>query len=94
MKKTPENLVKSEIKDWLDMRGWFHFSLLQGLGACPGLPDLIAVKNGMVLFIEVKSDKGRLTNAQTAFAGKITGRGGHYIVARGYEDIVRFAGEE
>jgi len=87
MKKTPENLVKREIKDWLSLKGWFHFPILQGLGAYPGIPDIIAMKNGVVLFIEVKSEKGKLSPSQQDFFRNVENQGCNYIIARSYKDI-------
>lgn len=84
---TPETAVKQEIKDWLNIKGWFNFHILQQLGSYPGSPDRIAVKDGIVLFIEVKSEKGKMSEKQQIFMGDIIEHGGHYIVARGYEDI-------
>jgi len=87
MKNTPESLVKQEIKNYLDLYNWFHFHIRQGLGSYPGAPDRIAMKNGIVLFIEVKSAKGRLSESQQDFMAHIVNHGGHYIIARGYEEI-------
>ena len=90
MKQTPENLVKKEIKDWLDAYGFFHFPLTAGLGCHPGLPDRIAIKDCVVLFIEIKGPKGELSANQIFFRRDVESRGGHYIVARGYEDIEQY----
>ena len=89
-KKTPENLVKDEIKDYLNLKGWFHFPVMQGMGSYHGIPDRIAVKDGVVLFIEVKSPSGKLTEHQRAFCDKIEDHRGYYLVVRGYEDIERW----
>jgi len=86
-KQTPENLVKAEVKMWLDAHGFFHFPLTAGLGSYPGLPDRIAVKNGVVLFIEIKAPNGKLSEAQAWFGECIHAEDCYYIVARGYEDI-------
>jgi len=87
MKPTPENLVKKEVKDYLDATGWFHFPILQGLGAHKGICDRIAVRDGVVLFIEIKAPSGQLTEKQKRFRDSIELWGGIYIEARGYEDI-------
>jgi len=87
MKNTPENLVKQEIKNYLDLYNWFHFHIRQGLGSYPGTPDRIAMKNGIVLFIEVKSKTGELSDKQKDFMRDTQCHGCHYIIARGYEDI-------
>ena len=90
MKKTPENLVKKEIKDYLDVTGWFHFPISQGLRSHKGISDRIAIKNGTVLFIEVKAPGGLLSADQKEFRKKIEINGGIYIEARGYKDIERY----
>lgn len=87
---TPETVVKNQIKDWLNIKGWFNFPILQGLGAYPGIPDRIAIKNSIVLFIECKSEKGKLSEKQQVMMRDIYEHGGNYIIARGYEDIENY----
>jgi hypothetical protein len=60
---------------------------MQGLGSYRGISDLIAIKNGRVLFIECKAPEGQLSKYQKRFKRNIEASGGIYIVARGYEDI-------
>ena len=90
MKKTLENLVKEQIKDYLNIMGWSHFPIRQGLGCYKGLCDRIAIKNGKVLFIEYKSQKGRLTSDQEKFKKYIEMHGGIYVEARSYEDVTKY----
>ena len=90
MKKTPENIVKKEIKDWLTLHGFFHFHLMAGLGSYPGTPDRIAIKDGKVLFIEIKGPTGKISENQTLFGAHISGAYGHYVIARGHEDLVAY----
>lgn len=91
MKKiTPETAIKGQIKGWLSINGWFHFHILQGLGAFKGCPDIVAIKDGLVLFIEVKTDTGKQSANQEAFEHSIVEQGGHYLIARGYEDILDY----
>src|SRR5262245_34296156 len=53
--------------------------ILAGLGVVPGVPDVIAIKDGRTFALELKSDAGRLTpsqdNCHTAMraAGAIVG---------------------
>lgn len=47
-----------------------------------GISDLIAVKNGRVVFIEVKTPRGRLSEYQEQFAENLRGHGGEYMVMR------------
>jgi len=87
MKSTPENAIKRQIKDWLKWNGWFSFPILQGLGSYKGIPDLIAIKDGVVLFIEVKAPKGRLTPNQKQFRQDLVEHGGIYVIARDCDDV-------
>ena len=58
---TEETLIKEEIKEWLDVNGWFHFHILQRRYAYKGISDIIAIRKGQVAFIEVKSKTGKLS---------------------------------
>ena len=87
---TPETAIKKEIKDYLRVNGWFVFHLLAGLGCYPGAPDLIAINRGVVLFIEVKTETGKLSDNQAQFGIDLGLKQGCYIVARGYEDIIKY----
>lgn len=89
--QTPENIVKKAVKDYLSLCGYFHFPLRAGLGSFPGLPDRIAIKFGIVLFIEVKSASGKLSEAQKFFRAQIQARGrlnAYYIIVRQISDLM------
>ena len=89
MKKvTPETAIKKEVKDYLKLRGWFEFPITQGLGSYPGISDIIAVRNGVVLFIEVKTETGKQSGAQKEFELLCKDRGIPYILARSLEDVM------
>jgi len=84
-----ENDVRRVCKDYLQIKGWFVFHLLQGLGCYPGLTDLIAVKYGRVLFIELKRPgKSRQSLKQALFQNDIERAGGEYILVRCLEDLI------
>lgn len=63
--------------------------MLQGLGAAKGIPDRIAVKNGIFYGIEVKTPKGRMSEFQQSFRDRLTAAGGVYIEARSLEDVMK-----
>ncbi|MEW6095057.1 MAG: hypothetical protein AB1567_00830 [bacterium] len=85
--KITETDIKRQVKDYLNLRGWFNFPITQGLGSYKGLPDIIACKNGQVLFIEVKTSTGRQTIWQKVFQQKIEKARCKYILVRGIEDL-------
>lgn len=86
-KITPENIVKGQCKDWLNVGGFFHFPILQGLGAYRGIADTVIVKDGIVLFCEYKAPKGKQSPDQEQFEEDVVSHGGIYLVSKGYEDI-------
>jgi len=87
---TEETAIKKQIKQYLDYTGWFSFHVLQGLGSFHGVPDKIAIKNGIVLFIEIKSSTGRQSGHQKRFQELIENHGGYYLLARSVEDVDRY----
>ena len=78
--KLKENDVKAQVKDYLDIMGWYHFPLLQGIGSHPGLPDRIAIKNGRTIYIECKSPRGEQRPAQIVFEENIVRQKGEYLM--------------
>ena len=84
---TPETALKSAIKSYLQWNGWFVWHSLQGLGCYPGVADLTAIKEGRVLFIEVKTPRGRQSENQILFGNDVRTHGGTYKVVRSLDDI-------
>jgi hypothetical protein len=39
-------------------------AILKGLGVVPGIPDVLALKDGRLFALELKADRGRLTPVQ------------------------------
>ncbi|MFH2042415.1 MAG: VRR-NUC domain-containing protein [Acidobacteriota bacterium] len=76
MKKNikPETLIMRQIKEYLEYRGWFVYRNHQSLGSYPGIPDLTALKNGRVVWIEVKRPGGKISEPQASFANNIQGQ--------------------
>lgn len=87
--KLSESDIKLQCKQYLSLKGWFHFHIMAGIGSYSGSPDRIAVKNGRVLFIEVKTEKGTQSNDQIDFQADVEGSGGEYYVVRSLEDLIR-----
>lgn len=86
-KTTPETALKKQIRDYLRWNGWFVFPILQGLGAYPGISDMIALKNRQVLFIEAKRPNGRQSEKQAEFERNVTEKGGQYIIVKSLDDL-------
>lgn len=88
MKKNESSILRA-VRDYLRLRGWFVIRIQQGLGAHKGITDLIAIKNGVTVWIECKTASGKLSEHQKRFQEQITASGGIYIIARGVEDIIK-----
>jgi Holliday junction resolvase len=81
---TPETAEKKAIKDYLNLMGIFNFHVLQGLGCYPGIPDIIAVINGIMIGIEIKAKNkkgliGKQSDKQVCFQQALENSGGIYI---------------
>jgi Holliday junction resolvase len=82
-----ETDIRRQVTDYLQLRQYFCFYVLQGLGAYKGIPDLIAVKDGRVLFIELKTPRGRQSEYQRKFQANLEAAGGEYVLCRGVDDL-------
>ena len=87
--KITETDIRRQVRDYLRLRGWFCFHVLQGLGAYRGISDLIAAKDGRVIFVELKTARGRQSEHQRQFEMDLTAAGGEYLLCRGVEDLMR-----
>jgi len=85
--KVTEKAIMQQIKYALSVYGWFVFRVPPSVYGQKGLCDLIAIKNGMVVFIEVKAENGRQSDEQKVFEAKINSAGGIYILARSIDDV-------
>ena len=85
-----ENEVKRQVRDYLKLMGWFSFPLTAGLGSYKGSPDRIAVKDGRVLFLEIKKPiGGKHSDYQKQFQADLEEHGGEYYLVRSLEEVMR-----
>jgi Holliday junction resolvase len=85
-----EDDIKNQVKDYLDLKGYFHFPLLAGMGSYKGIPDRIAIKGGRVLFLEIKKPAGwKQSDEQKEFQANIERVGGEYYLVRSLEEIMK-----
>ena len=89
-----ESEIRKAIQDYLRWTGWFVYYNLAGLGSYPGLSDLVAVRGGRVVHIEVKTPKGVQSEKQRRFQRKLEAAGGEYVLARGIEDVEHLGGKK
>ena len=83
-----EKDIQKLIKDYLLAKGWFCVKIhQQGKYCFKGISDLIAVKDGITIFVEVKTPTGKLRPEQMSFMEQIQNHGAKYIIARSLDDI-------
>lgn len=69
-------------------RGQIRQSILVGMGVHPGFPDLIVISGGRVLFLEVKSQTGRLRKSQEGFRDTVSVQGFGWALVRSVDDAL------
>lgn len=99
MKDIPEFAIQNQILNYLRVNGIFHWRqennarfdkkkgrhLFYGM---KGVPDILGIlKDGRLLAIEVKSEKGVVSIHQDHFIKMINERNGIAFVARSWEDV-------
>lgn len=86
--KPSESDIRGQVKDYLRLRGWFVWYILQaGVGVYRGLPDLMATKTGEVIAIELKRPGGKQSEHQKQFQIDYEAAGCRYILTRGIDDL-------
>lgn len=63
-------------------------AILQGMGVHRGFADLIVLSGGRVLFLEVKSQTGRLSPAQANFRDVVRDQGFAWALVRSVDDAL------
>ena len=87
-----ENDIKIQVKQYLDLRGWFNFYILQGLGSFNGIPDRIAIKDGRTLYLEIKKPGGTQSPAQIDFERNIKFQKGEYYLIDDLDSLIKIIG--
>jgi len=89
-KTQPESYILNQVRDILRLDGWDVTRHQQGMGSRRGFPDLTALKDGVTLYIEIKTQTGKQSAYQVEFERICTEHGGKYILARSVEDVKPF----
>jgi len=69
-------------------RGAKRQAILVGMGVHPGFADLLVLCDGRVLFLELKSLKGRLSPSQEAFRDTVLAQGHGWALVRALDDAL------
>ena len=97
--RVSEASVQRAIMEYLTLHGWIVFSFAAGgthkalRGSVPqGWPDLLALKDGRYVHLEVKAPGGKLTAGQLAMHERLRDAGATVLMARGIEDLYEMMG--
>jgi len=66
-----EKAWQQRVTDLARLRGWLVFHPLNSRGSTPGWPDLCLVRDGQLIFAELKTDTGRVTRDQQLWLDKL-----------------------
>lgn len=88
-----ESEIQKQIVDYLKATRWLVIRNQQNIGSHKGLSDLTALRDGRVLFIEVKGPRGVQSDHQERFQREVEAHGGQYVLARRLEDVWEAIGE-
>jgi hypothetical protein len=104
LRRCPEETIQRAVFEHLAVRGAagvfaFHpanggyrrpveAACLKGLGVRPGVPDMIAIHRGQVYAIELKTERGRATDAQLHAIEDIRRAGGHVQICCGLDQAL------
>lgn len=82
--------IRTEIKRYLEAMSWFVFHVhQQGYRCYKGISDYIAVKNGVVIFVEVKKPGGKQSDEQIKFEDNIISHKGLYFCVDSLDKLIR-----
>ena len=104
MKKNEELQIQSAVVDYFRIQKILIFSvpngqniphpvtraLLKESGLTPGVSDLIAVFDGEIVFIEMKTKTGRQSPEQKEFEQAVKARGFEYVIFRSVSDAEKW----
>jgi hypothetical protein len=88
--KIPEKNIQAAIKDYLRLTGWYVWKNPPSIYSGKGLTDLEAVKDGITVYIEVKSEDGVLSKDQRNHRAALIEYGANYLLARDVDDVIAF----
>jgi|SRR6056297_78297 len=97
-----ESQLQHAIVQALQLHGVFFFSVpnegagnnarraqhLKAMGLRSGVSDLVVVLPNQVLFMEVKTDTGKQSDAQKRFESTVTELGHRYVVVRSVDEAI------
>jgi Holliday junction resolvase len=76
----------------LKSEGWWVMKIHGSAYQKAGVPDILAIKDGTIFFIEVKAPRGVVSKLQEQIMGELAEAGAHCMVARSLNDVTAWIG--
>ena len=86
-----EAYVCNELKSMWKLYGWAVIRNQQNIGSEKGIADYTVIKNGVVIFVEVKGERGTMSEHQMDFADKVESAGGNYVCVQSWGEFETYA---
>jgi hypothetical protein len=77
-----EAAFMAQVIKFAKSRGWACYHVHDSRHSEPGFPDLVVVKRPRVIFAELKSDRGKVTQAQRAWIDELRACGQEVYIWR------------
>ena len=84
-----EKELQAAVIELCKLFGWAYYHTYNSRRSVAGFPDLVLVRD-RIIFVELKSEKGRLSEAQAVWADDIFTAGGEWHLVRP-SDLKEFA---
>lgn len=90
-RKKPKTLKEGDyqnmIKKYMEQNGFLVFKIPPAIYTnAKGLPDLVCIREGRTIWIEVKTPNGRLTKGQEKTFGMMREHGAEVYVVKGFDE--------
>lgn len=66
-----ERVFQDAVTEFAQLHGWLVYHTHDSRRSAPGFPDLTMVRNGRVVFAELKTERGRVTADQARFMEEV-----------------------
>jgi len=86
-----ESQLQTKVRKRLEAFGWLVIKLIQTNRN--GIPDLMCIKGGRVIFMEIKTSDGVVSELQQHMLDKLNACGCHARVVRSIEDVDVYCGK-
>jgi hypothetical protein len=84
LSKVTEKEWLATVRGWAKLAGWRTYHTLRSFGSAGGFPDLVLVRaaTGEILWVELKTEKGKVRPDQQAWIDDLTACGQRAFVWR------------